>query len=51
MPLPAPAAPAKQLSLQKPFVVTLHQLALDLFDRIQTDADHDQNRGSPNGRF
>ena len=44
MPFPLRAVPAKPLSLKKPFVVALHELALDLFDRIQTDANHDQNR-------
>src|SRR6202008_4827180 len=43
-PCPPPAVPAKRVSLEEPFVVALHELTLDLFDRIQTDANHDQNR-------
>src|SRR4051794_29145853 len=31
---------------QEPFVVALHQLALDLLDRVQRHADHDQHRGA-----
>ena len=31
---------------QEPFVVALHELALDLLHRLQADADHDQHRGA-----
>ena len=31
---------------RNPFVVALHQLALDLLHGVQTDADHDQNCGA-----
>ena len=43
VPLPAPGGPSKTISLQEPFVVALHQLAFDLLNRIQTDANHDEN--------
>src|SRR5205814_3832631 len=62
VPLPAPggptstsltraprcAAPLRPLA-EEPFVVALHQLALDLFDGFQTDADDDQYRGTAEG--
>ena len=31
---------------QEPFVVPLHQLALDLLHRLQADADHDEHGGA-----
>ena len=34
------------LITQEPFVVALLQLALDLLDRVKTDADDDQDRGA-----
>src|SRR6185312_8185669 len=47
---PRRAVRVERLSLQEPFVVTLHQLALDLFDGIQADANHDQNSSTAEGQ-
>src|SRR3954452_9843829 len=32
--------------LQEAFVVTHHELRLELLDRVERDADHDQDRGA-----
>ena len=38
-------------SPQQPLVVALLQLGVDLLDRLETDADDDQDRAPPNGKF
>src|SRR6266496_100632 len=53
VPLPAPGGPTSTSrtwpasflprSAQEPFVVALHQLALDLLHRVEGHADHDQH--------
>src|SRR3954464_531963 len=48
----APARPRHRSacpSSQETFVVALLQLALDLFHRVQRDADHDEDRGAAEG--
>src|SRR3712207_531410 len=59
VPLPAPGGPtstsligsllatrARRPLAQEPFVVALHELALDLLDRLQPHTHDDQHRGS-----
>src|SRR3954471_2432327 len=57
VPLPAPGGPMINRrtrcylasSAQESFVVALLELALDLFHRVEGDADHDQDRGATEG--
>src|SRR4051794_14143911 len=51
VPFPAPGGPIRiiLISAQEPFVVALLELALDLFDGVERDADHDQDRGAAEG--
>src|SRR5438477_9123200 len=62
VPLPAPGGPTSTSLTraprgvrsppplpEEPFVVALHELALDLFDRLQAHADDDQHRRTTEG--
>src|SRR6185312_7501467 len=51
VPLPAPGGPSRtrfssgMALLEEALVVAHHQLRLELLDRVESDADHDQDRG------